>query len=95
MRPSRKLSAQEMKMAKVHRIGTVEMLEVKSSGRRLYVNLDADLVNAFGIRKGDILKVEIKERHEPQQPGREGSDPGNATLYKKGRESPAEKPGGR
>ena len=63
-------------MGRTHRIGTVEMLKVKSSGRRLYVNLDADLVGAYGIQPGDILKVEIKERHEPQQPGSERPEPG-------------------
>ena len=56
------------------------MLKVKSSGRRLYVNLDADLVAAFGISAGDLLKVEIKERIEPDQPGPEGPEPGKAGV---------------
>lgn len=55
-----------MYLARVQRIGTVEMLKVKSSGRRLYVNLDADLVAAFDIEAGDLLKVEIKEKHTPE-----------------------------
>ena len=54
----------------------MEMLKVKSSGRRLYVNLDADLVAAFGISAGDLLKVEIKERVEPDQPGPARPEPG-------------------
>ena len=66
-------------MGKAHRIGTVEMFKVKSSGRRLYLNLKAELVECFGIQKGDVLKVEIKERIEPDQPGNKGSEPGNAT----------------
>lgn len=63
-------------LGRTHRIGTVEMLKVKSSGRRLYVNLDADLVTAFGISAGDLLKVEIKERIEPDQSGPERPEPG-------------------
>ncbi len=46
-------------MNKAYKIGTVEMLKVKKSGRRFYVNLDADTVEAFGIETGDTLRVEI------------------------------------
>ena len=53
-------------MARVQRIGTVEMLKVKSSGRRLYMNLKRDLVDAYAIEAGQILKVEIKEKHTPE-----------------------------
>ena len=53
-----------MNLGEVHRIGTVELLKVKSSGRRLYVNLSAELLEAFGIEAGDLLKVEIKELHK-------------------------------
>ena len=80
-------------MGKTHRIGTVEMLKVKSSGRRLYVNLAKELVDSFGIRKGDTLRVEIKERVEPDQPGSKGPDQGNVTVIEKCHGPPAEKPG--
>jgi len=48
-------------VSKTYKIGTVETLKVKKSGRRLYVNLDAETVDAFGIQVGDILRVEVKE----------------------------------
>ena len=48
-------------MGKPYKIGTVETLRVNSTGRRLYVNLSRDLIACYGIRPGDILKVEIKE----------------------------------
>jgi len=51
----------------VQKIGTVEMLKVKSSGRRLYLNLYADLIAAFGIKAGDLLRVEIKEKVSPEE----------------------------
>lgn len=50
-------------MERRYRIGTVETLKVKKSGRRFYVNLDADTVLAFGIQVGDILEVELKKGH--------------------------------
>jgi len=52
-----------------YRIGTVETCKVKKSGRRFYVNLDADTVEAFGIQVGDILEVEIKKGHRTEAPG--------------------------
>ena len=42
------------------RIGTVELLKVKSSGRSLYVRLSAELIETFDVKKGDVLKVEFK-----------------------------------
>jgi len=48
-------------LPRAYKIGTVEALKVKKTGRRLYLNLDAETVEAFGIEVGDILKVEIKE----------------------------------
>lgn len=47
-------------MGKAYRIGTVEALKVKRSGRRFYLNLDTVTVDAFGIQVGDVLKVAIK-----------------------------------
>ncbi len=44
-----------------YKIGTVETLKVRKTGRRFYVNLDAYTVEAFGIKTGDILKVKIEE----------------------------------
>jgi len=54
-----------MHVARTQKIGTVETFKVKSSGRRLYMNLDADTVAAYGIEAGDLLKVEIKEKITP------------------------------
>ena len=56
-------------MERHYKIGTVEALKVKRSGRRFYVNLDADTVEAFGIEVGDLLKVEIKEGRKAKDPG--------------------------
>ena len=56
-------------MERSYRIGTVETLKVKSSGRRFYMNLDADTVEAYGIEAGDLLKVEIKEGRKSKDPG--------------------------
>jgi len=58
-----------MRMESRYRIGTVEALKVKKSGRRFYVNLDAETVEAFGIEVGDILEVEIKKGHKKESPG--------------------------
>ena len=56
-------------MSKAYKIGTVETLKVKKTGRRLYMNLRRDTVDAFGIEKGDILKVKIEEGIRPENPG--------------------------
>ena len=56
-------------MTEAYRIGTVEVLKVKKTGRRFYLNLDAETVEAYGIEVGDILKVEIKEGRRTEGPG--------------------------
>ena len=56
-------------MTEAYRIGTVEVLKVKKTGRRFYLNLDAETVEAYGIKVGDILKVEIKEGRRSTEPG--------------------------
>lgn len=58
-----------MNVNKTYKIGTVETLKVKKSGRRFYVNLDADTIVAFGIKTGDILKVKIEEGFKAPAPG--------------------------
>ena len=58
-----------MELSKAYKIGTVETLRVKSSGRRLYMNLDKDLVECYGIQVGDILRVKIEEGVRPENPG--------------------------
>lgn len=44
------------------KIGTVELITVKSHARQLYLPLDKDLVRAFGIKRGDLLRVKIEGR---------------------------------
>ena len=42
------------------KIGTTELLQVRSSGRRRYLNLSKVLCDSFDLETGDILRVEIK-----------------------------------
>ena len=56
-------------MKKSYKIGTVETLRVCSTGRRFYVNLGKFTVQAYGIEKGDILKVKIEEGIRPSEEG--------------------------
>ena len=51
-----------MNVSNVEKIGTVEFITVKKHARQLYLPLKADIVDAFDIQKGDLLKVEIKGR---------------------------------
>jgi len=50
-----------------YKIGTVELLRVKRSGRRLYVNLDRVMAEAFGIEPGHVLKIRILEGIKPEE----------------------------
>lgn len=56
-------------MVEAQKIGTVELLKVKTTGRRLYVNLDKLLVDAYGIQRGDTLRVKIEELIRPVNQG--------------------------
>ena len=49
-------------MSDIEKIGTVEFIEVKKHARQLYLPLKADVVTAFDIQKGDLLKVKIEGR---------------------------------
>jgi hypothetical protein len=49
-------------MSDVEKIGTVEFITVKSHARQLYLPLKQDVVDAFGIQRGDLLKVKIEGR---------------------------------
>jgi len=48
-------------LTETQKIGTVEIIRVSRLGSGLYLRLGADLVAAFGLKKGDRLRVEIKE----------------------------------
>ena len=54
-------------MERAYKIGTVETFTVRRSGRRFYVNLDADTVGAFGIQIGDRLIMKIIEGQHPHE----------------------------
>ena len=54
---------------KPYKIGTVEALKVRKTGRRFYVNLDTFTVEAYGIEVGDILRVKIEEGVKPSEEG--------------------------
>lgn len=43
------------------KIGTREWITIRSGGNRLYLPLSRDLINAFDLKKGDQVFVEIKE----------------------------------
>lgn len=42
------------------KIGTTELLRIRTTGRRHYVNLSRALVDSFDLETGDILRVDIK-----------------------------------
>jgi len=48
-------------MGETEKIGTSEWIRIRASGHRLYLPLARDLINAFGLKKGDLLKVKIEE----------------------------------
>jgi len=48
-------------LKKSERVGVVEILTVRSHANRLYLPLSRSLCRAFDIRRGDQLRVEIKE----------------------------------
>lgn len=43
------------------KIGTSEWIRIRSHAGRLYLPLGADLIRAFGLKRGDLLKVKIEE----------------------------------
>ena len=47
-------------MAETIKIGTVELMTVKRSGRRLYLSIDKILADCYGIEPGDTLRVKIE-----------------------------------
>ncbi|MBA7483232.1 hypothetical protein ES707_18743 [subsurface metagenome] len=49
-------------MSNLEKIGTVEILLVRSHARRYYLPLDKDLVDAYGLKIGDRLRVKIEGR---------------------------------
>lgn len=51
-----------LKKAQLEKIGTVEILSVRSHARRYYLPLRKDLVDAFGLEVGDRLRVKIEGR---------------------------------
>jgi len=50
-------------MTDLEKIGTVEILRVSHSGRRYYLTLKKDLVDALGLKCGDRLRVKIEGRY--------------------------------
>jgi len=43
------------------KIGTSEWIRLRAHGGYLYLPLSMDLIRAFRLRKGDLLKVRIEE----------------------------------
>jgi len=43
------------------KIGTVEILEISTRGRSYYLRLSKDLVEAFGLKAGDKVRVKVEE----------------------------------
>ena len=42
------------------RIGTTELLKIKRHARGFYLKVPKELVDCFGLKIGDVLRVEIK-----------------------------------
>lgn len=59
-------------MTELEKIGTVEILSVRSHARRYYLPLKKDLVTAYGLKIGDRLRVKIEGRIK--EAGGEDSD---------------------
>ena len=53
-------------VGKSYKIGTVEALKVRKTGRRFYVNVPTFTVQAYGIEAGDILRVKIEKGVKPE-----------------------------
>jgi hypothetical protein len=54
-------------MLKGDKIGVTSLARVKSTGKRHYVRLDPELVRAYGIKIGDVLKFQVIEVHRQEQ----------------------------
>jgi hypothetical protein len=52
------------------KIGTVELLKVHKTARRLYVNIDKALADSYFIQPGDTLRVRIEELMKPEKGGK-------------------------
>lgn len=55
----------KMSITHVQKIGTVEILPVRRSGRRYYLPLRKDFIDALGLEVGDRLRVKIVEKIIP------------------------------
>lgn len=51
----------------MEKIGTVELITVRTHAKQLYLPLDRDLVRAFDIKKGDLLRVKIEGRIKEEE----------------------------
>lgn len=51
-----------MRLSDLDKIGTVEILTVRHHARRYYLPLRQDFITAFGLKKGDQLRVKIEGR---------------------------------
>ena len=70
-------------MSKEIKVDSEELLRVRSHGRSLYMKIPGELASAFGLKLGDILRVEIKSLIKSKEGQAERPQPGNATLSKK------------
>lgn len=44
----------------LEKIGTIEILSVRRSGSRFYLPLKRDLIDVYGLKLGDRLRVKIE-----------------------------------
>lgn len=54
-----------VKIYKLEKIGTIEIVPVRRSGRRYYLPLRKGVVDALGLKVGDRLEVQINGRLIP------------------------------
>lgn len=57
------------------KIGIVTLRRVKYSSRKYYITLEPDVVHAYGLMPGDLLKIHLvevrKEREHAEEPRKE------------------------
>lgn len=58
-------------MGDIEKIGTVEIVMIRSHARALYIPIPGDVVTAYELKKGDLLKVKIVEVRRVEKIGEE------------------------
>lgn len=54
-------------MVDLDKIGTIEILSIRRSGGRFYLPLKKEIIDSFGLKLGDRLRVKIEGRIIPEK----------------------------